>query len=270
MALWCTMGFHQFLHENVHPEEVFMGFHEMDLQHGLESCIFAIQFAGALGPSDWSNPVDHWIRIFQTEYHEYHHHATVQLFNWLITAWVASKCQGVARHRDQREPHLFVTSGFCSAACFPVHLCTSWCFAASPLPLWQCRVGGVGAGPTSNRQPVNWNVCCRISPFFACFMSILFLSQPFGGFPYLCTTALFRGFRSSCGKTFCCCWLGRRIWPWKSNIRAFSIHASSLLEQKTHQALRISWHGLSKLSWIPMYKQTLARTHSVMEYWPFT
>lgn len=42
------MGFHQFLHENVHSEEVFMGFHEMDLQHGLESCIFAIQFAGAL------------------------------------------------------------------------------------------------------------------------------------------------------------------------------------------------------------------------------
>ena len=81
MALGCTMGFHQFLHENVHSEEVFMGFHEMDLQHGLESCIFAIQFAGALGPSDWSNPVDHWIRIFQTEYHEYHHHSTVQLFN---------------------------------------------------------------------------------------------------------------------------------------------------------------------------------------------
>ena len=107
--------------------------------------------------------------------------STVQLFNWLITAWVAPKCQGVVRHRDQREPHLFVTSGFCSAAaCFPVHLCTSWCFAASPLPLWQCRVGGVGAGPTSNRQPVNWNLCCRISPFFACFMSILFLSQPLG------------------------------------------------------------------------------------------
>lgn len=97
------MGFHQFLHENVHSEEVFMGFHEMDLQHGLESCIFAIQFAGALGPSDWSNPVDHWIRIFQTEYHEIprvpspFNCSTVQLVDHSMSGFKMPRCGQASR-----------------------------------------------------------------------------------------------------------------------------------------------------------------------------